>query len=116
MLLLLDLLLVIRFYVFVVVVGDVVMIVYFWLGCGLNSGIKVGIVFGDEICYVLRGGKFVGLELKVMKEYNDFIMKFQNWEYDKWSIFILNLLGLFEMLGWLLDKVRFVFDEVVIEW
>lgn len=63
------------FCVFVVVVGDVVMIVYFWFGCGLNSGIKFGMVFGDELVYVLNNGKFEGFDINVMKEYNDFIMK-----------------------------------------
>ncbi|CAP61005.1 uncharacterized protein PODANS_2_14030 [Podospora anserina S mat+] len=100
----------------VAVAGDAAMTVHFWPGRGLNSGIKAGIALGDEICHALRGGKFAGLELKAMKEYNDFIMKLQNREHDKRSIPILNLSGSPEMLGWLLDKARSVPDEVAIEW
>ncbi|KAK4185579.1 hypothetical protein QBC35DRAFT_389169 [Podospora australis] len=100
----------------VAVAGDAAMTVHFWPGRGLNSGIKAGIALGDEICHALRGGKFAGLELKAMKEYNDFIMKLQNREHDKRSIPILNQSGAPEMLGWLLDKAQSVPDEVAIEW
>ncbi|KAK4121165.1 hypothetical protein N657DRAFT_577941 [Parathielavia appendiculata] len=100
----------------VAVAGDAAMTVHFWPGRGLNSGIKAGISLGDEICHALRGGKFAGLELSAMKEYNDFIIKLQGREHDKRSIPILNQSGSPEMLGWLLSKAQAVPDEVAIEW
>lgn len=100
----------------VAVAGDAAMTVHFWPGRGLNSGIKAGIALGDEICHALRGGRFAGLELTAMKEYNDFIMKLQDREHDKRSIPILNQSGSPEMLGWLLSKAQSVPDEVAIEW
>lgn len=100
----------------VAVAGDAAMTVHFWPGRGLNSGIKAGIALGDEICHALRGGRFAGLELTAMKEYNDFIMKLQGREHDKRSIPILNQSGSPEMLGWLLSKAQAVPDEVAIEW
>ncbi|GAB1315276.1 hypothetical protein MFIFM68171_05486 [Madurella fahalii] len=100
----------------VAVAGDAAMTVHFWPGRGLNSGIKAGIALGDEICHALRGGRFAGLELTAMKEYNDFIMKLQGREHDKRSIPILNQSGSPEMLGWLLSKAQSVPDEVAIEW
>lgn len=100
----------------VAVAGDAAMTVHFWPGRGLNSGIKAGIALGDEICHALRGGKFAGLQLSAMKEYNDFIMKLQGREHDKRSIPILNQSGSPEMLGWLLKRAQAVPDEVAIEW
>ncbi|KAK4151130.1 hypothetical protein C8A00DRAFT_36221 [Chaetomidium leptoderma] len=100
----------------VAVAGDAAMTVHFWPGRGLNSGIKAGIALGDEICHALRGGKFAGLQLSAMKEYNDFIMKLQGREHDKRSIPILNQSGSPEMLGWLLKRAQSVPDEVAIEW
>ncbi|KAK4167843.1 hypothetical protein QBC43DRAFT_361449 [Cladorrhinum sp. PSN259] len=100
----------------VAVAGDAAMTVHFWPGRGLNSGIKSGIALGDEICHALRGGRFAGLELRAMKEYNDFIMKLQNREHDKRSIPILNQSGTPETLGWLLSNAQSVPDEVAVEW
>lgn len=100
----------------VAVAGDAAMTVHFWPGRGLNSGIKAGIALGDEICHALRGGRFAGLELSGMKEYNDFILKLQGREHDKRSIPILNQSGSPEMLGWLLKQAHSVPDEVAIEW
>ncbi|KAK0629432.1 hypothetical protein B0T17DRAFT_491125 [Bombardia bombarda] len=100
----------------VAVAGDAAMTVHFWPGRGLNSGIKAGLAIGDEIMHALNGGRFVGLPLSAMKEYNDFIMKLQGREHDKRSIPILNQSGSPEMLGWLLGKARSVPDEVAIEW
>ncbi|KAM7202606.1 hypothetical protein V8F20_004395 [Naviculisporaceae sp. PSN 640] len=100
----------------VAVAGDAAMTVHFWPGRGLNSGIKAGIALGDEIMHALNGGRFVGLELGAMKEYNDFIMKLQGREHDKRSIPILNQSGSPEMLGWLLKQAQAVPDTVAIEW
>jgi 2-polyprenyl-6-methoxyphenol hydroxylase-like FAD-dependent oxidoreductase len=100
----------------VAVAGDAAMTVHFWPGRGLNSGIKAGLALGDEICHALRSGKFAGLEISAMKEYNDFIMKLQGREHDKRSIPILNQSGSPEMLGWLLKRAQAVPDEVAIEW
>ncbi|KAK3327002.1 hypothetical protein B0T19DRAFT_420570 [Cercophora scortea] len=100
----------------VAVAGDAAMTVHFWPGRGLNSGIKAGIALGDEIMHALNLGKFVGLELAAMKEYNDFIMKLQGREHDKRSIPILNQSGSPEMLGWLLSKAQSVPDNVALEW
>ena len=100
----------------VAVAGDAAMTVHFWPGRGLNSGIKAGIALGDEICHALRNGKFAGLQISAMKEYNDFIMKLQGREHDKRSIPILNQSGSPEMLGWLLKRAQAVPDEVAIEW
>ncbi|KAK3296614.1 uncharacterized protein B0H64DRAFT_440115 [Chaetomium fimeti] len=100
----------------VAVAGDAAMTVHFWPGRGLNSGIKAGLALGDEICHALKSGKFAGLQISAMKEYNDFIMKLQGREHDKRSIPILNQSGSPEMLGWLLKKAQAVPDEVAIEW
>jgi 2-polyprenyl-6-methoxyphenol hydroxylase-like FAD-dependent oxidoreductase len=100
----------------VAVAGDAAMTVHFWPGRGLNSGIKSGIALGDEIVHALNSGRFVGLPLDAMKEYNDFILKLQDREHDKRSIPILNQSGTPEMLGWLLGKAHTVPDEVAIEW
>lgn len=100
----------------VAVAGDAAMTVHFWPGRGLNSGIKSGIALGDEIVHALQRGKFVGLALSAMKEYNDFILKLQGREHDKRSIPILNQSGSPEMLGWLLSKASDVPDQVAIEW
>jgi 2-polyprenyl-6-methoxyphenol hydroxylase-like FAD-dependent oxidoreductase len=100
----------------VAVAGDAAMTVHFWPGRGLNSGIKAGIALGDEICHALMGGKFAGLQLSAMKEYNDFIMKLQGREHDKRSIPILNQSGSPEMLGWLLKRAQAVPEEVAVEW
>ncbi|KAK1756697.1 hypothetical protein QBC47DRAFT_412072 [Echria macrotheca] len=100
----------------VAVAGDAAMTVHFWPGRGLNSGIKAGIAVGDEIVHALNYGRFAGLELSAMKEYNDFIMKLQKREHDKRSIPILNQSGTPEMLGWLLSKAQSVPDEVAMEW
>ncbi|KAK4104377.1 hypothetical protein N658DRAFT_504014 [Parathielavia hyrcaniae] len=100
----------------VAVAGDAAMTVHFWPGRGLNSGIKAGLALGDEICHALRNGRFAGLELSAMKEYNDFIMKLQGREHDKRSIPILNQSGSPEMLGWLLNKAQAVPNEIAIEW
>ncbi|KAM7214167.1 hypothetical protein V8F06_010482 [Rhypophila decipiens] len=100
----------------VAVAGDAAMTVHFWPGRGLNSGIKAGIALGDEIMHALNGGRFVGLGLGAMKEYNDFIMKLQGREHDKRSIPILNQSGSPEMLGWLLKQAQAVPDTVAIEW
>ncbi|KAK3312698.1 hypothetical protein B0H66DRAFT_631409 [Apodospora peruviana] len=75
------------------------MTVHFWPGQGLNSGFKAGIALGDEIMHALNGGRFVGLELGAMKEYNNFIMKLQGREHHKRSIPIFNQSGSPEMLG-----------------
>ncbi|KAK0721096.1 hypothetical protein B0H67DRAFT_483638 [Lasiosphaeris hirsuta] len=100
----------------VALAGDALMTVHFWPGRGLNSGIKAGIALGDEIVHALNGGRFAGLQLSAMKEYNDFILKLQNREHDKRSIPILNQSGTPEMLGWLLSKAASVPDEVALEW
>ncbi|KAK3358709.1 hypothetical protein B0T25DRAFT_446867 [Lasiosphaeria hispida] len=100
----------------VALAGDALMTVHFWPGRGLNSGIKAGIALGDEIAHALNGGRFAGLQLGAMKEYNDFILKLQNREHDKRSIPILNQSGTPEMLGWLLSKAASVPDEVALEW
>jgi len=100
----------------VAVAGDAAMTVHFWPGRGLNSGIKSGIALGDEIVHALNTGRFVGLRLDAMKEYNEFLMKLQNREHDKRSIPILNQSGTPEMLGWLLSKADTVPDQVAIEW
>ncbi|WYZ38402.1 hypothetical protein EsH8_III_000316 [Colletotrichum jinshuiense] len=100
----------------VAVAGDAAMTVHFWPGRGLNSGVKSGIALGDEIVHALNNGKFVGLPLTAMKEYNDFIMKLQDREHDKRSIPILNQSGTPETLGWLLSKANTVPDNVAIEW
>lgn len=100
----------------VAVAGDAAMTVHFWPGRGLNSGIKSGIALGDEIVHALNSGRFVGLPLVAMKEYNDFILKLQGREHDKRSIPILNQSGSPETLGWLLSKAYTVPDNVAIEW
>ncbi|KAJ4302486.1 hypothetical protein N0V88_002631 [Collariella sp. IMI 366227] len=100
----------------VAVAGDAAMTVHFWPGRGLNSGIKAGIALGDEICHALRGGRFAGLQLGALEEYNDFIIKLQGREHDKRSIPILNQSGSPEMLGWLLRKAQSVPEEVATEW
>ena len=100
----------------VAVAGDAAMTVHFWPGRGLNSGIKAGIALGDELVHALNNGRFVGLPLDAMKEYNDFILKLQGREHDKRSIPILNQSGSPEMLGWLLGKAHTVPDNVAIEW
>lgn len=100
----------------VAVAGDAAMTVHFWPGRGLNSGIKAGLALGDELVHALNNGKFVGMPLEAMKEYNDFILKLQDREHDKRSIPILNQSGSPEMLGWLLEKANSVPDNVAIEW
>ncbi|KXH64099.1 hypothetical protein CSAL01_01346 [Colletotrichum salicis] len=100
----------------VAVAGDAAMTVHFWPGRGLNSGVKSGIALGDEIVHALNGGKFVGLPLTAMNQYNDFIMKLQDREHDKRSIPILNQSGTPETLGWLLSKVDTVPDNFAIQW
>lgn len=100
----------------VAVAGDAAMTVHFWPGRGLNSGIKSGLALGDELVHALDNGKFIGMQLSAMKEYNDFILKLQNREHDKRSIPILNQSGSPETLGWLLDKANSVPDNVAIEW
>ena len=100
----------------VAVAGDAAMTVHFWPGRGLNSGIKSGLALGDELVHALDTGKFIGMKLEAMKEYNDFIMKLQTREHDKRSIPILNQSGSPETLGWLLDKANSVPDNVAIEW
>ena len=92
------------------------MTVHFWPGRGLNSGIKAGMALGDEIVLALNNGKFQGLDITAMKEYNDFIMKLQGREHDKRSIPILNQSGSPEMLGWLLEKAHAIPDNVAMEW
>ncbi|PNH46888.1 hypothetical protein VD0004_g1337 [Verticillium dahliae] len=111
-----DSMLINRPHALVAVAGDAAMTVHFWPGRGLNSGIKSGIALGDEIVHALNSGRFIGLPLDAMKEYNDFIMKLQGREHDKRSIPILNQSGSPEMLGWLLSKAHTVPDEVAIEW
>lgn len=100
----------------VAVAGDAAMTVHFWPGRGLNSGIKAGIALGDELVHALNNGRFIGMPLDAMKEYNSFILKLQGREHDKRSIPILNQSGSPEMLGWLLDKAQSVPDNVAIEW
>jgi 2-polyprenyl-6-methoxyphenol hydroxylase-like FAD-dependent oxidoreductase len=100
----------------VAVAGDAAMTVHFWPGRGLNSGIKSGMALGDELVHALNNGRFIGMPLDAMKEYNDFIMKLQGREHDKRSIPILNQSGSPEMLGWLLSKASSVPDNVAIEW
>ena len=100
----------------VAVAGDAAMTVHFWPGRGLNSGIKAGLALGDEIVNALNSGRFAGLHLDAMKEYNDFILKLQDREHDKRSIPILNQSGTPETLGWLLSKAQAVPDEVAVEW
>ncbi len=87
-----------------------------WPGRGLNSGIKAGIALGDELVHALNNGRFVGLSLDAMKEYNDFILKLQGREHDKRSIPILNQSGSPEMLGWLLGNAHNIPDNVAIDW
>ncbi|OAQ65880.1 hypothetical protein VFPPC_14253 [Pochonia chlamydosporia 170] len=100
----------------VAVAGDAAMTVHFWPGRGLNSGIKAGLALGDELVHALNNGKFVGMPLDAMKEYNDFILKLQGREHDKRSIPILNQSGTPEMLGWLLQRANTVPDNVAVEW
>lgn len=100
----------------VAVAGDAAMTVHFWPGRGLNSGIKAGLSLGDELVHALNSGKFIGMPISAMKEYNDFILKLQGREHDKRSIPILNQSGSPEMLGWLLQKANSVPDAVAIEW
>lgn len=100
----------------VAVAGDAAMTVHFWPGRGLNSGIKAGLALGDELVHALNSGKFVGMPLEAMSEYNNFILKLQDREHDKRSIPILNQSGSPEMLGWLLEKAASVPDTVAIEW
>ncbi|KAK6432562.1 hypothetical protein LTR95_011271 [Oleoguttula sp. CCFEE 5521] len=61
-------------------------------------------------------GKFVGMPLDALQEYNKFILKLQNREHDKQSIPIITQSGSSEMLGWLLEKANSVPDNVAIEW
>lgn len=77
---------------------------------------QAGIALGDELVHALNHGRFVGMPLDAMQEYNDFIIKLQGREHDKRSIPILNQSGSPEMLGWLLDKANSVPDNVAIEW
>ena len=98
------------------VAGDAAMTVHFWPGRGLNSGIKEGLAFGDELAHALNSGHFIGMPIEALKEYNSFILKLQGREHDKRSIPILNQSGTPEMLGWLLGKANSVPDEVAIEW
>ncbi|UKZ82787.1 hypothetical protein TrVFT333_010585 [Trichoderma virens FT-333] len=100
----------------VAVAGDAAMTVHFWPGRGLNSGIKAGLSLGDELVHALNHGKFIGMPIDALKEYNDFILKLQGREHDKRSIPILNQSGSPEMLGWLLQKANSVPDQVAIEW
>ncbi|KAK1244315.1 hypothetical protein MKX07_003114 [Trichoderma sp. CBMAI-0711] len=100
----------------VAVAGDAAMTVHFWPGRGLNSGIKAGLALGDELVHALNNGKFIGMPIGALKEYNDFILKLQGREHDKRSIPILNQSGSPEMLGWLLQKANSVPDQVAIEW
>jgi hypothetical protein len=98
------------------VAGDAAMTVHFWPGRGLNSGIKSGMALGDELVHALNNGKFEGLDINAMKEYNDFIMKLQDREHDKRSIPILNQSGTPETLGWLLEKAHSIPDAVAVDW
>ena len=98
------------------VAGDAAMTVHFWPGRGLNSGIKEGLAFGDELTHALADGRFIGMPIEALKEYNDFILKLQGREHDKRSIPILNQSGSPEMLGWLLDRAAGVPDNVAIDW
>lgn len=100
----------------VAVAGDAAMTVHFWPGRGLNSGIKAGLSLGDELVHALNNGKFIGMPIDALKEYNDFILKLQGREHDKRSIPILNQSGSPEMLGWLLKKANSVPDHVAMEW
>lgn len=100
----------------VAVAGDAAMTVHFWPGRGLNSGIKAGLALGDELVHALNSGKFIGMPLDAMAEYNNFILKLQDREHDKRSIPILNQSGSPEMLGWLLERAQAVPDTVAIEW
>ncbi|KAJ4404458.1 hypothetical protein N0V85_004859 [Neurospora sp. IMI 360204] len=100
----------------VAVAGDAAMTVHFWPGRGLNSGIKAGIAFGDELVHALNRGEFAGLPLSSMKHYNDFILKLQDREHDKRSIPILNQSGTPETLDWLLKQASSVPDNVAIDW
>jgi 2-polyprenyl-6-methoxyphenol hydroxylase-like FAD-dependent oxidoreductase len=100
----------------VALAGDAAMTVHFWPGRGLNSGIKAGIALGDEICHALHGGRFAGLPLTAMQQYNDFIIKLQGREHDKRSIPILNQSGTPELLSWLLEQAPAVPEEVAVEW
>lgn len=100
----------------VAVAGDAAMTVHFWPGRGLNSGMKSGIALGDELVHALNHGKFIGMPLDALAEYNKFILKLQGREHDKRSIPILNQSGSPEMLGWLLEKASAVPDNVAIEW
>ncbi|OQO14147.1 hypothetical protein B0A48_01023 [Cryoendolithus antarcticus] len=100
----------------VAVAGDAAMTVHFWPGRGLNSGIKAGLALGDELVHALNTGKFVGMPLDALEEYNKFILKLQNREHDKRSIPIITQSGSPEMLGWLLEKANSVPDNVAIEW
>ncbi|KAK1777047.1 hypothetical protein QBC45DRAFT_417659 [Copromyces sp. CBS 386.78] len=100
----------------VAVAGDAAMTVHFWPGRGLNSGIKAGIAFGDELVHALNREEFAGLPLSSMKHYNDFILKLQDREHDKRSIPILNQSGTPETLDWLLKQASSVPDNVAIDW
>jgi 2-polyprenyl-6-methoxyphenol hydroxylase-like FAD-dependent oxidoreductase len=111
-----DCLAITRPHALVAVAGDAAMTVHFWPGRGLNSGIKSGIALGDEIVHALNSGRFLGLPLAAMKEYNDFILKLQGREHDKRSIPILNQSGTPETLGWLLDKAYTVPECVATKW
>lgn len=96
--------------------GDAAMTVHFWPGRGLNSGIKSGMALGDELVFALNHGKFEGLDITALKEYNDFILKLQDREHDKRSIPILNQSGTPETLGWLLEKASSIPDTVAVDW
>ena len=98
------------------IAGDAAMTVHFWPGRGLNSGIKEGLAFADELAIALANGRFIGMPIEALKAYNDFILKLQDREHDKRSIPILNQSGSPEMLGWLLERASSVPDNVAIEW
>ena len=98
------------------VAGDAAMTVHFWPGRGLNSGIKEGLAFADELTIALANGRFVGMPIEALATYNNFILKLQDREHDKRSIPILNQSGSPEMLGWLLERASGVPDNVAIEW
>ena len=100
----------------VAVVGDAATTVHFWPGRGLNSGIKSGIALGDEIVHALNSGRFEGLPIEAMQEYNNFMMKLQDREHDKRSIPILNQSGSPEILEWLLSKAHTVPDGLAVDW
>ncbi|WQF79352.1 hypothetical protein CDEST_04366 [Colletotrichum destructivum] len=91
--------------------GDAVATVHFWPSRGLNRGIKSGIALRNEIVHELNEGKFVGLPLAAVKQYNDFIMGLEDRKHDKRRIPILNQCSTPETLGWLLSKAGTVPDS-----